>query len=119
MTYQVLLFYKYVTIEDPKALADRVRGLATKHGLLGRALVAEEGINATFEGEVEATEAFAQEILSDTRLADMKIKHSIGDGSAFGKLVVKVRDQIVGTRFSKEKADPRVKTAPAITAEPM
>ncbi len=117
MTYQVLLFYKYVTIEDPKAMADRVRALAQKHNLLGRALIAEEGINATVEGEVAATEAFAQEILSEPLFADMKIKRSGGDGEAFGKLVVKVRDQIVGTRFPKEKADPRVKTAPAITPE--
>jgi UPF0176 protein len=117
MAHQVLLFYKYVTIEDTKAFANRVRGLATKHQLLGRAIIAEEGINGTFEGEHGATEAFVQELLTDSRLMDMPVKRSIGDGEAFGKLVVKVRDQIVGTRFPKEKADPRVRTAPSITAE--
>ncbi|MDB5265653.1 MAG: hypothetical protein JWM39_366 [Parcubacteria group bacterium] len=117
MTYQVLLFYKYVTVEDPKALANRVRGLATKYDLLGRALIAEEGVNVTLEGEIDATEAFIQEFLADPRFAGMPVKRSIGDGAAFGKLAVKVRDQIVGTRFPKEKADPRVKTAPAITPE--
>jgi UPF0176 protein len=117
MTYQVLLFYKYVTIEDPKAMADWVRMLASKYGLLGRALIAEEGINGTFEGEIPSTEAFAEELLAHELFQDMKVKRSAGDGAAFGKLVVKVREQIVGTRFPKEKADPRVKTAPAITAE--
>ncbi|KND50434.1 MAG: UPF0176 protein [Parcubacteria bacterium C7867-007] len=117
MTYQVLLFYKYITIEDPAALADHVRSLAQKHSLLGRALIAEEGINATFEGEVSATEAFAAEFLTDPRFADMQIKRSEGDGAAFPKLAVKVREQIVGTRFSKEKADPRVQTAPRIQPE--
>lgn len=117
MAYQVLLFYKYVTIEDPAALAENVRALAAKHGLLGRALIAEEGINATFEGEPGATEAFAAELLEDGRLSDMPIKRSAGDGEAFAKLAVKVREQIVGTRFPKEKADPRVQTAPRITPE--
>ncbi|KND49298.1 MAG: UPF0176 protein [Parcubacteria bacterium C7867-008] len=117
MTYQVLLFYKYITIEDPAQLAASVRALAEKHALLGRALIAEEGINATLEGELEATEAFASEFLNDPRFADMQIKRSEGDGEAFGKLVVKVRDQIVGTRFPKEKVDPRVQTAPRIQPE--
>lgn len=117
MTYQVLLFYKYVTIEDPKAIADWMRSLAATHGLLGRALIAEEGINGTFEGEVSATEAFAAELLTHELFSGMPVKRSEGNGEAFGKLVVKVRDQIVGTRFPKEKVDPRVKTAPAITAE--
>lgn len=117
MTHQVLLFYKYVTIEDPEAFAAEVRALATKHELFGRALIAEEGINATLEGSPENTEAFAAELLKDQRLADIQIKRSEGDGTAFAKLVVKVREQIVGTRFPKDKVDPRVQTAPRISAE--
>lgn len=116
MTHQVLLFYKYETIEDPGALADSVRQLATEHRLLGRALIAEEGINATLEGAIEDTEAFAVEILKDPRLSDMKIKRSKGDGAAFQKLKVKVREEIVGTKFPKE-IDPRKETAPHLSAE--
>lgn len=115
MTYQVLLFYKYVTIADPAELVARVRALATEYGLLGRCLIAEEGINGTFEGETEATEAFAKALVEDERLADMKIKRSEGNGSAFPKLQVKVREEIVGTRFPKE-VDPRTETAPHLSA---
>jgi UPF0176 protein len=117
MAYQVLLFYKYVTIENPEAFAAQMRLLATKHRLLGRVLIAEEGINATVEGEIEGTEAFAHELQEDPRFADMQIKQSVGDGGAFLKLVVKVREQIVGTRFPKNKVDPRVRTAPRIAPE--
>ncbi|KND47271.1 MAG: UPF0176 protein [Parcubacteria bacterium C7867-004] len=116
MSYQVLLFYKYVTISDPEALAQRVRELIATHGLKGRCIIAEEGINATFEGETEATESFVAEFLQDARFKDMKVKRSEGDGKAFGKAYVKVRDEIVGTHFDK-KIDPRVRTAPAITPE--
>ncbi|HEX2792737.1 MAG TPA: rhodanese-related sulfurtransferase [Candidatus Paceibacterota bacterium] len=116
MTHQVLLFYKYVTIEDPAALAEEVRALATRYSLLGRALIAEEGINATLEGETDATEAFVAELLKDKRLKDMKIKRSGGDGAAFHKLKVKVREEIVGTKFPKE-IDPRTRTAPHLSAE--
>lgn len=113
---QVLLFYKYVTIEDPKALMDSVRALAKAHNLLGRVLVAEEGINGTLEGSVEDTEVFAAELLTDTRLTDMNVKRSEGTGTSFNKLYVKVRDEIVGTRFPKN-VDPRVRTAPHLTPD--
>lgn len=117
MQYQVLLFYRYITIEDPAALAAWVREHAETFGLSGRALIAAEGINATFEGTVENTEAFAAEILSDLRFSDMSIKRSPGDGDTFPKLSVKVREEIVGTRFSKEDADPERKTAPRLSPE--
>jgi UPF0176 protein len=109
--HQVLLFYKYVTIEDPATLARWVRELSGKYSLLGRVLVAEEGINATFEGTVGNTENFVEEFLRDERFASVHIKRSAGTGNSFPNLSVKVRNQIVGTRFSKEEVDPRVKTA--------
>lgn len=114
--HQVLLFYKYVTIEDPETVASRVRELATTYTLLGRAIIAQEGINATFEGTVENTEAFVREFLTDSRFADILVKRSRGTGDAFPKLSVKVRDEIVATKFDKELVDPRVKTAPRVTA---
>ena len=113
--FQVLLFYKYVTVPDPQKTANWLRGLAVRHHLLGRGIVAKEGINATFEGLVADTERFAKEVLQNPLFADMQIKKSVGNGQAFGKLSVKVRDEIVGTKFSKAEADPRVKTAPRIS----
>lgn len=117
MPHQVLLFYKYVTIEDPKQVADTMRASAEKLNLKGRILVAEEGINATVEGLTEDTEKFAEEILLDSRFSDIRVKRSVGNGNAFPKLSVKVRNQIVGTKISHEEADPRVRTAPRLTPE--
>ncbi|MES2668550.1 MAG: rhodanese-related sulfurtransferase [Patescibacteria group bacterium] len=113
---QVLLFYKYVTVEDPETFSSWLRDLATEHGLLGRILVAEEGLNGTVEGSEEDTEAFATALLEDERFSDMQVKRSAGNGNAFPKLSVKVREEIVGTRFPKQ-VDPRVRTAPRIAAE--
>lgn len=117
MTYQVLLFYKYVTVEEPEALRDSLSALAKEHTLLGRILVADEGLNGTVEGSIEATEAFAKELLKDERFSDMDIKRSTGDGEAFSKLYVKVREEIVGTRFDKKLIDPRKETARHLSAE--
>ncbi len=116
MKYQVLLFYKYVTIEDPEALKGAFRALCEKYELKGRTILAEEGINSTLEGTVENTENFLTEFLADERFRDMQIKKSQGSGSSFPRLMIKVRTEIVGTRFPKE-IDPRIKTAPHLSAD--
>ncbi len=114
--YQVLLFYVYVNIEDPETVANGVRALAESLGLTGRVIVAHEGINATLEGSVEATEQFAQTVLLDERFSSMQIKRSHGNGLSFPSLSVKVRNEIVGTGFTKEEADPATRTAPRLSA---
>lgn len=117
MEYQVLLFYKYVTVADPEALKSWIHSRARELSLTGRVIVAEEGLNGTLEGTVANTELFSKELLQDARFADMQIKTSKGTGSAFPKLSVKVRPEIVGTRFDKEKIDPRIRTAPHLRPE--
>ena len=115
--YQVLLFYKYIEIVDPAALAARVRELALELSLMGRVIVAHEGINATLEGTVADTESFVTQFKQDLRFADVQIKRSVGTGASFPKLSVKVRNEIVGTGFTSEEADPRVAPAPKIGPE--
>ncbi len=114
--YQVLLFYKYVSIEKPEELRLRILEKANELNLLGRVLIAEEGINGTLEGTLEQTEAFSKFILAIPEFSDMNIKTSDGTGKAFPRLVVKVRIEIVGTRFPKE-IDPRKQTGKYISAE--
>lgn len=92
------------------------RELCDKYQLKGRTIIAEEGINSTLEGTVENTEAFLVELLDDVRFSDMQIKRSAGNGASFPRCMIKVRNEIVGTRFPKE-VDPRVKTAPHMSAE--
>ncbi len=116
MPYQVLLFYKYTDVSDPEALAAQIRSLAEGLSLTGRVIVATEGINATLEGTVENTESFIAQF-TDPRFADMQYKKSAGTGKSFPKLSVKVRKEIVGTGFTQDEADPRVSTAPRITAD--
>jgi len=111
VTHQVLLFYKYITIDNPEALKGWVLERAKALGLTGRVIVAEEGINGTLEGSLENTNIFKDEFLADSRFSDVQVKTSSGTGTAFPKLSVKVRDEIVGTHFDKQKVDPRKQTA--------
>ena len=115
--YQVLLFYKYVTVEDPQQLVQTMRTLAMEFSLIGRVIVAAEGINVTLEGTIQNTEAFVDTFFDDARFAGTQIKRSRGTGKSFPGLSVKVRNEIVSTGLTSEEADPRVSTAPKISAE--
>ncbi len=115
--YEVLLFYKYVTLTDPAQEASRVRALAEASSLTGRVIVATEGINGTLEGTPENTQRFSTALLQNSAYTGMDIKRSRGTGNAFRKLSVKVRPEIVGTRYPKDMADPEQKTAPHLPAE--
>jgi UPF0176 protein len=91
----VLLFYKFIDLDDPKAFADAHRARTLELGMKGRLIVAEEGINGTFEGTREAVEAYKEFIHADPRFADMLIKESRGTGEAFSRLSVRVRSEVV------------------------
>lgn len=103
-------------ITDPYELMRYYKMLCEKHRLTGRTLIAEEGINGTLEGKIEDTEAFLREFLCDTRFSGMQIKRSKGYGDSFPKCMVKVKKEIVGTRFPKE-IDPTKKTGTCLQAE--
>lgn len=105
VSYTIILFYKYVAIDDPEKLRKEQLALATKLNLKGRVIVAKEGINATLEGTTENISAYLKEYLADPRFSDTHIKKSQGTGNAFPKLKVKTRPEIV-TLGLEEDIDP-------------
>ncbi len=93
--YQVLLYYKYTTIEDPeKFTADHLQ-LCKKLGLKGRIYIGHEGINGTVAGSQEATDAYKASFDSDSRFAGIEFKEDNCDHNPFSKLRVKMRPEIV------------------------
>lgn len=116
MQFQVLLFYKYVTIINPEEFKNSYKLLCDKYSLKGRTIISQEGVNSTLEGTVENTENFLKEFLQDERFSGISIKRSKGEGNSFTRLSVKVKPEIVGTRFSIE-IDPTKVTGKYLAAE--
>jgi UPF0176 protein len=100
--HTVILFYKYIRIDNPKEEVVRQRKLCEGLSLLGRMIIAEEGINATLEGTKENIEKYITEMKSDARFADVHWKKSVGTGSAFPKLKIKVRPEIVSLHLEND-----------------
>ena len=93
--YRVLLYYKYVPIEDPVTFAQEHLAACKEIGLKGRILVSDEGINGTCSGTIEQTEAYMNMMKADERFADMVYKIDEAEGHAFKKMHVRPKKEIV------------------------
>lgn len=93
--YRVLLYYKYVPIEDPVTFAQEHLAACKEIGLKGRILVSDEGINGTCSGTIEQTDAYMEMMKADERFADMVFKIDEADGHAFKKMHVRPKKEIV------------------------
>lgn len=103
-SYSIILFYKYTHIDDPKGLMASQRALCERLGMKGRMIIAEEGINGTFEGTDAACREYMDYMKADPRFADIHWKVSAGtpDGTAFPRLSIKVRKEIVSLHLGDE-----------------
>ncbi|MEH7381608.1 rhodanese-related sulfurtransferase [Bacillus sp. JJ1533] len=93
--YRVLLYYQYVTIENPAEFAKEHLAFCKEIGLKGRILVATEGINGTVSGTIEQTDKYMEEMRKDPRFATIVFKIDEADGHAFKKMHVRPRPELV------------------------
>ncbi|HZE87135.1 MAG TPA: rhodanese-related sulfurtransferase [Methylomirabilota bacterium] len=117
MTYEVLLYYKYVTIDDPEKVCKQQRDWCEELGLKGRIIIASNGINGTVEGLLENTNEYINRMKQDPRFANIVFKKSIGTGNALPKLQVRVRKDLVSDQTSEWGVDPNIMTGKYLRAE--
>lgn len=115
MEYKVILFYKFINLRNPAKVMAEQKVLAAKCNLKGRMLIAEEGINATFEGLAKDITKYKRELKKDKRFSDIVFKESAGDGTGFTKLKVKVRPEVV--TLGVGKLNIKKDTAKTVTAQ--
>lgn len=101
--HTVIIYYKYIHIEDPVKLMQDQKDLCVRLGVKGRILIAHEGINGTAEGTDKAIEEYIKNLKNDPRFADVHVKTSKGTGQSFPRLQVKVRKEIVTLGLPKEQ----------------
>lgn len=105
--YRVLLFYKFVRIEDPAAFTAEHLQYCKELGLKGRILIAAEGINGTLSGTVEQTEKYMNDLRANPLFADIVFKIDEADAHAFKKMFVRHKKELVTFRY-EEELDPNV-----------
>lgn len=93
--YQVLLYYIYSPIENVVEYRDIHHQFCINNHLLGRIIVAPEGLNGTVSGLIEDTEKYMTWIKSDKRFEKVDFKIEQLDKHTFTKLYVKIKKEIV------------------------
>lgn len=115
--HEILLYYKYTPIDNPAAFHAEQLALCKKLNLLGRIIIAPEGINGTLEGTKEKTQEYIDLMRRDPRFADIDFKRSVGTGTAFPRLAIKVRAEIVSLHLAEEDFSPTQVTGKYLPAE--
>ena len=113
---KILLFYKYINLNDPKEVILWQKEICKRIGLNGRVLIGPEGINGTLGGSEAQTAEYIRLMNESVLFKDIDFKFSYADNKAFEKLRVLLRDEIVNLGLPTEKANP-AKTAKHLTPE--
>ncbi|WP_199617162.1 oxygen-dependent tRNA uridine(34) hydroxylase TrhO [Paenibacillus alkalitolerans] len=100
--YRILLYYKYVPIENHEEFAKEHLAFCKELGLKGRILVAHEGINGTVSGTVEQTENYMNTMHANPMFSDMVFKIDEAEEHAFKKMFVRPRSELVTFRLEDD-----------------
>ncbi len=106
--------YRFVPLADTPALQQGIREKAETLALKGTVLLAEEGINLFLAGPAADVRTFVACLESDSRFADLRPKESWSAEVPFGKLLVKVKPEII--RMNHPAIQPAAERAPAVDA---
>lgn len=102
-----LSFYKYVQIDNPETMRERLFEMWYSLGCLGRIYVAEEGINAQMNVPKTNWDAFDSQLKLIPEFADIPYKIAVEqDNTSFYKLTVKVKEKIVADGLDDASFDP-------------
>lgn len=103
---RTLSFYRYVTLEDPTGLRDTLYLAWDKLNIFGRVYLATEGINAQMSVPEQHWDLFVKQLYEHDVFNKVEIKHAIeDDGKSFYKLIVRVREKILGDGLPEGKYD--------------
>lgn len=99
---KVILYYKFVPINDTETVRLWQRALCAKLGLKGRIIISKHGINGTLGGDIKNLKYYTREMKEHSLFGNITYKWSDGSKDHFPKLSVKVRDEIVSFGVADE-----------------
>jgi UPF0176 protein len=93
--YKVLLFYKYVIVEEPVKMVNEHLQWCAENDIKGRVFFADEGVNGTVSGTTENIEKYKTHLTSFPQFYDIIFKVDEAEEHAFKKMHVRLKQEIV------------------------
>ena len=106
--------YKFVALSDTVQWRESIRSQAQANLLKGTVLLADEGINLSMAGAESRVRGFVAWLRGHEVFADLSVKESWSVAAPFGKLLVKVKPEII--RMNHPTIRPHARRAPAVDA---
>lgn len=94
----VAALYKFTRFDEPGAIQEPLKVLASHHGVKGTLLLAKEGINGTIAGSRDGIDATLAHIRTLPGCADLEWKESTATEMPFIRLKVRLKNEIVTMR---------------------
>lgn len=91
----ILLFYKYVKIENPEIIKKWQEEICKELNLTGRILLAHEGINGTVGGSIEETNKYISTMNNCPLFENIDFKTAPGGTEAFPRMKISIKNEIV------------------------
>ena len=107
--------YKFVSLSDAAAWRESIHSQARSRELKGTVLLAGEGINLFVAGLEAPVRDFLAWLTGHALFADLPVKESWSESVPFGKLLVKVKAEII--RMNHPTIKPQNARAPAVDAK--
>ena len=95
--YRVLLFYKYVDVDDPGSIVNEHLDWCLANDIKGRVFFAKEGVNGTVSGKIEHIERYKAHLTNYPMFNDIWFKEDEADEHAFMKMHVRLKGEIVSS----------------------
>ncbi len=92
-------FYKYVDLANPETFQNEHLNFCNSLGVKGKVLVSKEGINGVVSGTKEQIEQYEKRLLCHKDFLNMSFKRNIISEHPFKKTIVRLRNEIVTSRF--------------------
>ena len=106
--------YRFVSLSETAHWRDSIHAQAQSASLKGTVLLAEEGINLFLAGAEQDVRGFLQWLTSHEAFFGLEGKESWSETAPFGKLLVKVKPEII--RMNHPMIRPQSGRAPAVDA---
>ena len=95
MRKSVIVFYKFVDINDPYALKMDIENFLKESSILGTIILSKEGINGMCSSNRSEIESFKDFLFKKELFSDLDIKQSYHEKSPFKKMSLKIKSEIV------------------------
>lgn len=93
--YQTLLYYKYTAIPNAAEFAQQHLAFCERLGIVGRIIIAEEGLNGTISGTVVQCKKYMDHVQSNPLFEGIEFKIDEVDTPSFERLYVRLKPEIV------------------------